>query len=94
MVVSAGGTAQSDSVWRVRVEEDSDRPAPAAQPNNPRLQTLDAYQKSGTAFVGGGLTMVSAVDDRGAFFLEAKVMQLFPSAGTAVAPVIGYEHAF
>lgn len=90
----AGGIAQVDTTWRVRVEEDTRRPPAVTQPLNPPVQTLDAYQKSGTGFVGGGAAMACSFDDSGSFFLELEIMQLFPSTGTTFAPTIGYEHAF
>jgi hypothetical protein len=93
-VFAGGGVAQVDTALRVLVEEDTRAPAPAAQPSNPALQTLDAYKKAGTGFFSGGVAAALAPSRTSAFFLNLKVMQLFPSAGTAVAPEIGYEHGF
>ena len=89
-----GGIAQVDTAWRVVVDEDTSvRPA-AAQPTNPLTQTLTVYKKAGTGFVGGGASIACAVDAASAFFLDVKLMQLFPSSGAVVAPEIGYEHGF
>lgn len=90
----AGGIAQVDTAWRVLVDEDTSvRPA-AAQPTNPISQTLTVYKKAGTGFLGGGASLACAIDAASAFFLDVKLMQLFPSSGTVVAPEIGYEHGF
>ena len=89
-----GGVAQVDAAWRVLVEEDTRRPPPASQPSNPSSQTLDAYKKAGTGFVGGGAAAACAFSRSSAFFLNLRLMQLFPSSGTVVAPEIGYEHGF
>lgn len=91
---AAGGIAQVDSTWQVDVVEDTSKPPPAAQPTNPPSQTLDAYQKAGTGWVGGGLSLAYAFLPSSAFVLHLKVMQLFPSTGTVLAPEFGYEHAF
>ena len=90
----AGGIAQVDSTWRVTVVENPKVRPPANQPDNPHSQVLDAYQKAGTGFVGGGLSLAYAFLPMSAFVLHMKVMQLFPSSGTALAPELGYEHAF
>lgn len=90
----AGGIAQVDTAWRVLVEEDTSVRPSAAQPSNPPAQTLTVYHKAGTGFVGGGAALAFAVDRAAAFFLDVKLMQLFPSSGTVVAPEIGYEHGF
>jgi hypothetical protein len=52
------------------------------------------YQKAGTGFVSGGAAVAFALDQASAFFLDVKLMQLFPSSGTVVAPEIGYEYGF
>jgi hypothetical protein len=90
----AGGIAQVDSTWQVSVVENRKVRPPANQPDNPNSQVLDAYQKAGTGFVGGGLSLAYAFLPMSAFILHLKVMQLFPSSGTALAPEFGYEHAF
>jgi hypothetical protein len=90
----AGGLAQVDTPFRITVEEDTTKPPSAAQPTNPRLQTLDVFKKSGTGFVGGGAAVACAVSRSSAFFLHLKAMRLFPSDGTVLAPEIGYEHGF
>ena len=89
-----GGIAQVDTAFRVLVNEDTSVRPSAAQPSNPLAQTLTAYKKSGTGFVGGGAAVAVAVDAATAFFLDVKLMQLFPSSGAVVAPEIGYEHDF
>lgn len=90
----AGGIAEVDTAMRVLVEEDKSRPPPVAQLINPSLQTLDAYKKAGTGFIGGGGALAFSASRSSAFFLNLKLMQLFPSDGTALAPEIGYEHGF
>jgi hypothetical protein len=91
---AGGGIAQVDAAWRVSVKEDTKKRAPAAQPSNPPEQTLDAYKKSGTGFAGGGVTAAWELCRSSAFFLDLKLMALFPSSGLALAPGIGYEHGF
>lgn len=91
---AAGGIAQVDSWWQVYVEEDKGAPVPVAQPGNPDSQTLDAYQKAGTGFAGGGLSLAYSFAPSSAVVLHLKVMELFPSNGTVVAPELGYELAF
>lgn len=93
-VFLAGGIAQVDSAFRVRVEEDTSVPPPVVQLDNPASQTLDVYRKSGTGFAGGGVTVAYAFLRRAAVFAEVMAIQLFPSEGTAFSPVLGYEHGF
>ncbi|MFO0590000.1 MAG: hypothetical protein U0441_20830 [Polyangiaceae bacterium] len=93
-VFVAGGIAQVDSTWQVTVVENTKVRPPANQPDNPAKQVLDAYQKAGTGFVGGGLSLAYAFLPMSAFVLHLKIMELFPSNGTALAPEFGYEHAF
>lgn len=91
---AAGGIAEVDSPFQVTVVEDTKVTPPANQPDNPNKQILDAYFKTGTGFIGGGLSLAYAFLPTSAFILHLKVMQLFPSSGTALAPELGYEHAF
>lgn len=93
-VFVAGGTAQVDSAFRVQVAEDPEARPAVAQPNNPPHQTLDVHRKAGTGFAGGGLTLAYGFLERSAVIVEVMGMGLFPSDGAAVAPSIGYEHAF
>lgn len=90
----AGGVAQVDAMWQVYVVEDPEAKPPASQPVNPPSQALDAYQKSGTAFLGGGLSVAYAFLPMSAVILHLKGMGLFPSSGAALATELGYEHAF
>jgi hypothetical protein len=90
----AAGIAQVDAAFRVRVEEDARKAPPAAQPSNPPAQTLDAYKKAGTGFVGGGAAVACAINRSSGLFVNLRFMQLFPSSGTVVAPEIGYEYGF
>jgi hypothetical protein len=93
-VFVGGGLAQVDTAWSVHVDEDTSVRPSAAQPSNPLAQTLTVYQKAGTGFVSGGAAVAFALDQASAFFLDVKLMQLFPSSGTVVAPEIGYEYGF
>ncbi len=90
----AGGIAQVDTLFPVDVVENTKAPRPAVQPDNPKEQTLDGYTKMGTGFAGGGLSLAYAFLPTSAFVLHLKVMGLFPSAGAALSPELGYEHAF
>lgn len=93
-VFLAAGAAQVDTAFGERIEEDTTARPAAAQPHNPAVQTLDVYRKSGTGFVCAGLAAAYAFREWGAIFTELKWLQLFPSEGGALAPTLGYEHAF
>lgn len=79
------GFAQVDSEYAVAVREDASVPRPVSQLDNPPLQTLHAYKKTGTGFLGGGGAATYAVSRALGFSAGLKVMQMFPSSGTVIA---------
>lgn len=93
-VFVAGGLAQVDASSAVDIREDSSAPRPMAHPKGDEEQTLEAYQKLGTGFVAGGATVSYAFPSFSAAYLGFKVMQLFPSSGTVLAPELGFEQGF
>lgn len=76
------------------VTEDPQKPPPAGQLDNPPVQELAVYRKSGTAFFGGGAALAYAISQRFGVSLGAKVMRMFPSNGTAVSLELGGTAAF
>lgn len=88
------GIAQVDTRGDVGVQEAGAVPPPATQLDNPPSQTLAAWHKAGTAFVGGGVALACAFRASSAFVVELRGMQHFPSSGTTVSQSIGFEQGF
>jgi hypothetical protein len=84
-----GGIAQVDTPYRILIEEDTSKPPPASQLDNPALQTVRAYKKSGTGFVGAGASVTVAVTRALGTSVGLKVSQMFPSSGTIVSLELG-----
>jgi len=89
-----GGVAQVDTATRVLVEEDTSKPPPVSQGDNPLLQTLTVYEKSGTGFMGGGAGAAFVMGPSSSLFFNLKLMRLFPSEGFVIAPELGCEYGF
>ncbi|AKT42076.1 hypothetical protein [Chondromyces crocatus] len=89
-----GGVAQVDTEHRVFIREDQSVPPPTSQLDNPPTQTLSAYKRAGTGFVGGGAAVTWAVTRATGFTLGLRVTRFFPSAGTAFSPEIGWNLGF
>ncbi len=89
-VFLGGGIAQVDVNKSVPVLENRNVPPPANQIDNPPAQMLDAWKKSGAAFaaLGGGVYWELGHDN--GVLADLKLMQLFPSSGTAVSLSLGY----
>ena len=96
----AGGLAQVDAKIPVDVKEDHG--AHADWPDYvrddlqdfPDSQKLDAWKKMGQAFVGAGGGVMYATQANQGFFVDLKLMQMFPTSGTVIAPEIGYTMGF
>jgi hypothetical protein len=84
----SGGVAEVDTEYKLPVLEDLDKPPPVSQLDNPTWQTLRAYKKAGTGFVGGGGAMTYAVSPSLGFSVGLTLRQMFPSSGTIIAPDI------
>lgn len=94
-VFLAGGLAQVDAKVPVEISEDYGRypdygDYTANQPDNPERQSVDAWKKMGQSFAGGGAGVVYATTAKSGFMIDLKVMQMFPSSGTVIAPELGY----
>ncbi|MDI1484260.1 hypothetical protein [Polyangium sp. y55x31] len=89
-----GGIAQFDTEYRVVVEEDTTKPPPASQLDNPPSQTLSAYRKSGTGFVGLGVAATYAFSPSLALSAALKFTKPFPSTGTLLSPELSFSYAF
>lgn len=89
-----GGLAQVDTEYRVGVEEDTSRPPPAGQLDNPETQELSVYRKTGTGFFGGGVTLGYVFSRRFNVSLGAKMMRMFPTPGTIFSLEMGVGAAF
>ncbi len=89
----SGGLRQIDAKQSVSVVEDPNAPPPPNQPDNPPVQSLDAYRKMGSGFaaLGGGarLDLADHFDLAG----ELSVLRLFPSSGTALSLLVGLQYA-
>ncbi|MDI3285805.1 hypothetical protein [Polyangium sp. 15x6] len=89
-----GGIAQFDTEYQVFVEEDTTKPPPASQLDNPPSQTLSAYRKSGTGFVGLGAAATYAFSPSLALSAALKFTKPFPSTGTVLSPELSFSYAF
>jgi hypothetical protein len=93
-IFAAGGAAQVDTAFSVAVREDKSKPPPAAQPDNPSHQTLDAYRRMGQGFAGGGAGLMYAFTPGAGLVLGAKFMRMFPTGGNVLAPELGFALGF
>ncbi|UQA56938.1 hypothetical protein [Polyangium aurulentum] len=91
---AGGGIAQVDTAYRLTVTEDPTMPPPAGQLDNPSVQQLAVYRKSGTGFFGGGAALAYALSRRFGVSLGAKVMRMFPSGGTVLSLELGGAATF
>lgn len=77
-----------DAHATVNVTEDRSVPPSTYQLDNPDHQTLDAYKRMGTGFVGIGLAATVPVASWSSLRLELPISLYFPSSGTAVSPTL------
>jgi hypothetical protein len=96
-VFLAGGLAQVDAKVPVEIQEETDPTLRsnysdylAQQTDNPDRQSVDAWKKMGQSFAGGGGGIMYATTAKGGFLFDLKIMQMFPSSGTVIAPELGY----
>ena len=88
-VFAAGGLAQIDVKKSVPVIENRKVPPPPSQIDNPPGQMLDAWKKAGMSFAGLGGGVYWELGHHNGILAELKLMQLFPSSGTAASLVAG-----
>lgn len=88
------GAAQVDSHTTTIVVEDPKKPPPPAQIDNPKSQTLDVYRRAGQGFAGGGVGAMYAFTPGFGMTLDLRLMQFFPTGGTALAPTLGFAAGF
>lgn len=88
----SGGLAEIDGHSKVSVRENTTVPPPVSQLDNPATQSLDAYQKAGAGFAGAGAGMFIPFGAHAGLIADLRVLQLFPSAGTALS--LGVSGAF
>src|SRR6185437_7779022 len=66
----AGGAAQVDSPFNVTVHEDTSKPPPPSQTDNPSSQQLTAYRRMGQGWAGGGAGLMYAFTPGAGIFLD------------------------
>jgi hypothetical protein len=88
----SGGLAEIDGHSKVTVHEDTTAPKTVSQLDNPPQQSLDAYQKAGAGFAGAGAGVFIPFGQRAGLLADLRVLQLFPSSGTALS--LGVSGAF
>ncbi|HEX3594337.1 MAG TPA: hypothetical protein VHU80_04525 [Polyangiaceae bacterium] len=81
----SAGLAEVDGKSKVTVQENTMVPPPVNQLDNPASQTLTAYQKAGAGFAGVGAGMFIPVGAHGGLIGDLRVIQLFPTSGTALS---------
>jgi len=80
-VLVSGGIAQVDGKKSVTVREDTSVPPPVGQLDNPPLQRLDAWHKSGVGFAGAGLGAFLPFGERFGVLADLRAIVLFPTPG-------------
>jgi hypothetical protein len=88
----SAGLAEIDGHSKVTVHENTNAPKPVSQLDNPPTQQLDAYQKAGAGFAGAGVGVFLPFGQRAGLLADLRVLQLFPSSGTALS--LGVSGAF
>jgi hypothetical protein len=79
------GLTQVDGKSQVTVQEDPNALPPVSQTDNPPIQKLDAYQKSGAGFAGAGVGLFLPFGGGSGVIADLRIIQLFPSSGTALS---------
>lgn len=85
----SGGVAEIDGSTSVTVKEDTTKPPPASQIDNPPVQQLDAYQKMGSGFVAPGVGVFVPLGSRVALTGDLRGSILFPTSGFALNLGVG-----
>ena len=81
----SAGLAQVDGSGKVTITENQTVPPPVSQIDNPPRQSVDAWQKGGAAFAGAGVGMFLPFGGASGLIADLRVIQLFPSSGTAIS---------
>ncbi len=81
----SAGLAEVDGKGKVTVKENQAVPPPVSQVDNPATQSLTAYQKAGAGFAGVGAGMFFPAAGHFGLIADLRVIQLFPSSGTALS---------
>ena len=77
----SGGIAQVDGKKSVTVREDLSVPPPVGQLDNPPIQRLDAWHKSGVGFAGAGAGVFLPFGERFGVLADLRAIVLFPTPG-------------
>ncbi len=83
----SGGVAEIDGKSKVTVREDLTVPPPPNQldiKSSPQ-HSLDAYRKSGSGFAAVGAGLFIPLGSSGGIIADLRLIQLFPSSGTAIS---------
>lgn len=88
-VLAMIGARQLDAYAKVKVNEDRSVPPSIYQLDNPDAQTLAAYKRLGTGYVGAGLGASFLLTRGAALRFELPLSYNFPSTGLALSPTIG-----
>jgi hypothetical protein len=91
-LIASGGISQVDGKTSVTVREDTAVPPPIDQLDNPAVQRLDAYHKSGSGFAGAGMGLFVPVSGGFGIGADLRASMLFPSSGVALG--LGLNAAF
>jgi hypothetical protein len=90
--ILSGGIAQVDGKATVTVSENTAVPPPVSQLDNPPVQRLDAWHKSGVGFAAAGIGAFLPVSGRFGLLADLKASVLFPTPGFALG--VGVSAAF
>lgn len=90
----SAGVAQVDTLYRLTILEDTTKPPAAIQLDNPQAQELAVYRKSGTGFVGAGVTLSYAISQRLGLSLGTKLQYFFPTPGFVISLEAGVGTTF
>lgn len=89
-LLGLAGSRMLDAYAKVKVTEDRSVPPSLYQRDNPDTQSLDAYKRLGTGFVGVGLAGTYALARWSALRLELPLSYFFPTSGVALTPALSW----
>jgi hypothetical protein len=81
----AGGVAEIDGKGKATITENQSVPPPSSQLNNPPVQQLDIYQKSGSGFIGGGPGVFLPFGAAAGLLADLRLSGLFPNSGLSLS---------
>jgi hypothetical protein len=101
-VAAFGGLAEIDDKFTVTIREcplgdagcNEFRPGPVTPGNYPPQQDLTVWHRAGGTFAGVSGGVMIPVGSKQGVMAELKVQGLFPNAGFAVSPSVGYALGF